>query len=228
MFASFADPVDLRYDVLHDLLRSQPEELHQHSHAVARLAGDLARAIGCSPYEQERIQTGALLHDIGKQFIPSAILDKEDSLTPAEYRFVQQHVELGHSYLLRFVSDGILLNTVLYHHERWDGGGYPFGMAGEDIPLGGRICALADVWDALVTDRCYHKAWSMTRAARFIWSQAGTAFDPQLAEQFLNVLAKRYIDGSLHRIRTRMTAIPHRPESAWLGVPIVRMSGGTA
>jgi putative nucleotidyltransferase with HDIG domain len=218
--------IAFRHETLHDLLTSQPQDLHQHSHAVAQLAGDLAQYIGRPFSEQESIRTGSLLHDIGKQFIPASILNKQGALSDAEYSHVREHVWLGYSYLTKFVSDGVLLNTVLYHHERWDGTGYPFGMAGDHIPLGGRICALVDVWDALVTDRCYHRAWSMTRAAEFIWAHAGTAFDPDLAHQFLNMLQAKFIDGSLSAIKTSMLPVTRPDESSWVRVPISVFPGG--
>jgi putative nucleotidyltransferase with HDIG domain len=106
---------------LHQLIGTQPLSLIQHSRMVACLAADLARGAGCTPAEQERIRLGSLLHDIGKQFIPASILEKKGKLSEAEYHRVQHHALLGHSYLSSFVSDPTILNTVLYHHECWNG-----------------------------------------------------------------------------------------------------------
>lgn len=176
---------------LGELIQRQPRELFEHSHAVASLAGDLAESIGCSRIEQERIRVGSLLHDIGKQFIPTSILEKQGKLTFTEYEHIQQHPWLGYEYLNNFTSDTILLNTVLYHHEHWDGSGYPYGLKMSQIPLGARICALSDVWDALRSERCYHHAWSVSEAAEHLWSRAGTLFDPTLAHHFLNMMERR-------------------------------------
>ena len=176
---------------LHQLLGAQPQSLIKHSSAVARLALDLAKAAGCTPAEQECIRLGSLLHDLGKQFIPAAILEKKGKLTQAEYQCVQHHPSLGHSYLSSFVSDPTILNTVLYHHECWNGSGYPFGLKGDQIPRGARICALADVWDALTSERCYRDAWSPGQAMKYIWVRAGSLFEPKLACLFLNLMEAR-------------------------------------
>lgn len=175
-----------------ELIQPQPGDLFQHSHSVARLAHKLSDVAGCSKQEQDHIRIGCLLHDIGKQFIPNTILEKESRLSHSDFRQVQQHPWLGYAYLNAFVSNPTILNTVLYHHERWNGTGYPYGFKGDQIPLGARICALADVWDALVTNRCYRSAWSMTQAADFIWAGAGSQFDPHLALQFLTIIEAEY------------------------------------
>jgi putative nucleotidyltransferase with HDIG domain len=176
---------------LHQLIGTQPRSLIQHSRAVACLAGDLAKVAGCNPIEQDRVRLGSLLHDIGKQFLPASILEKQGKLTDVEYQRVQQHALLGHSYLSSFVSDPTVLNTVLYHHECWNGSGYPFGLKNDQIPRGARICALADVWDALVTERCYRAAWSQSQAIEYIWVRAGSLYDPKLACLFLNMMEAR-------------------------------------
>lgn len=176
---------------LHHLIVGQPLDLIQHSRAVARLAYDLAKVDRCTPAEQERICLGSLLHDIGKQFIPAAILEKKGKLSDAEYNYVQQHALLGHSYLSSFVSDPNVLNTVLYHHECWNGSGYPFGLKGNQIPLGARICALVDVWDALTSERCYRDAWNKSQVIEYIRVRAGSLFDPKLACLFLNMIEAR-------------------------------------
>src|SRR5262245_18827509 len=147
------------HETMRELIQSQPRDLVKHSRAVSCKASDLAVVAGCSRGEQDRIRVGSLLHDIGKQFIPISILEKKDRLSRTEFRRIQEHPWIGDSYLNNFVSDPIILNTVLYHHERWNGTGYPYGLEGEQIPLGARVCALADVWDALISDRCYRSAW---------------------------------------------------------------------
>lgn len=192
---------------LRELIQFQPRGLSQHSHAVARLALDLAETAGISTAEQDLIHVGGLLHDIGKQFIPDSILEKKGKLSSGEFRRIQQHPWLGYTYLNSFVADPVILNTVLYHHERWNGTGYPYGLEGDQIPLGARICALADVWDALVSDRCYRSAWSLTQAMDLIWAGAGSLFDPQLASQFLTMIEARYCYGD-HMDASEAPTIP--------------------
>ncbi|SRR5258706_1940748 len=176
------------HGILEELIQCQPLDLLQHSHSVARLAASLAEAAGCSASEQKRIHVGSLLHDIGKQFIPSSILEKKTKLSPVEFSHIQQHPWTGYAYLINFVSDATILNTILYHHERWNGTGYPYGLEQEEIPLGARVCALADVWDALTSDRCYRSAWSITQAVDLLWAGAGSMFDPHLTFQFLTII----------------------------------------
>jgi putative nucleotidyltransferase with HDIG domain len=209
--------------LLEELIQRQPGELRRHSQAVACMVADLAETAGCSMVERERIRTGSLLHDIGKQFIPTSIMDKKEKLSPMEFSRVQQHPWLGYAYLNSFASDPIILNTVLYHHERWNGTGYPYGLVGDQIPLGARICALADVWDALVSDRCYRSAWSLTQALELIWAGAGSLFDPDLSYQFLNMIEAQYCDSKTAKT-TESPAVPwaNRNMPAW---EVVHLSG---
>jgi putative nucleotidyltransferase with HDIG domain len=211
-----------------DFLQFQPADLVRHGGSVARLAADLAEAAGCPPLEASLIKIGGLLHDIGKQFIPTAILEKQDRLTRAEFLRIQQHPWVGYVYLTSFVSDADILNTVLYHHERWNGSGYPYGLTGDQIPLGARICALADVWDALVSDRCYRSAWGLTQALELIWAGAGSLFDPQLTEQFLNIVESHY-KGSRATPAEPLVAsrIPWNP-AAWEPRPLSQCRGPRA
>jgi len=185
-----------KHGILEELIRSQSVELLQHSQTVAGLSVSLAEVAGCSASEQEQIYLGSLLHDIGKQFIPSSILEKKGRLSPVEFSHMQQHPWCGYAYLINFVSDATILNTVLYHHERWNGTGYPYGLEQEEIPLGARICALADVWDALTSDRCYRNAWSTPQAADLLWAGAGSMFDPYLTFQFLTLVGDGFENGN--------------------------------
>jgi HD-GYP domain-containing protein (c-di-GMP phosphodiesterase class II) len=182
--------------ILEELIQSQPLDLLRHSQSVALLASNLSEAEGCSVSERDRIHIGSLLHDIGKQFVPSSILEKKGKLSPAEFRQIQQHPWSGYAYLINFISDATILNTVLYHHERWNGTGYPYGLEQDEIPLGARICALADVWDALTSDRCYRSAWTMSQAVDLLWAGAGSIFDPHLTFQFINMLEEGFNNGN--------------------------------
>jgi len=150
-------------------------------------------------YNIESLISSARLHDVGKIAIPDAILNKPGKLTPEEFETMKTHVQAGEHIIDQIISRtgevGFLRNArlfVCYHHERWDGTGYPYGLAGEDIPLQGRIMALVDVYDALISVRPYKEAFSEEKAMSIILEGAGRQFDPQLAEIFNDVRDQLY------------------------------------
>ncbi len=130
---------------------------------------------------------GAILHDIGKLVVPSDILKKKDSFTPEEWAIMRQHPEVGAKMLKGITHLKPVIPFVLYHHERWDGGGYPYGLAGKNIPFEGRVIAIIDVYDAITSDRPYHKKRSKEYALKTIEEKSGTHFDPFLAKEFLKL-----------------------------------------
>lgn len=136
----------------------------------------------------DAIKQGALLHDIGKLGIPDAILLKPGSLTPREREVMQQHAVYGYNILAPITNLRQTLDIALYHHERWDGSGYPYGLAGEQIPLVARLFAVTDVFDALTSDRPYRPAWSHSQAIEYLRDQAGRLFDPQIVQLFLEIV----------------------------------------
>ncbi len=156
-----------------------------HSNRVMETTVRLARALGLPEDEIVHLRRGALLHDIGKIGIPDAILRKETSLTEQEWQVMRTHPVLAYERLksIKFLEPA--LSIPLYHHERWDGSGYPMGLKGEAIPLAARIFAVADVWDALTSDRPYRKAWNTQEARGYILSMSGKQFDPRVVEAFL-------------------------------------------
>ena len=153
-----------------------------HLERMARYSGLLADALGLPDDETGVIEAAAPLHDIGKIAIPDAILLKPGLLTEDEFEVMKRHPRFGYEMLKdsnsRFVQYGATI--ALGHHERWDGTGYPSGVAGETIPLPARIVAVADVFDALTTARPYKQAWSMDEAFGYFRQHAGTHFDPEL------------------------------------------------
>jgi putative nucleotidyltransferase with HDIG domain len=170
-----------------------PETL-AHSQRVSMLAGQMASLMGLNKADVMYTRWGALLHDIGKQQIPAAIQDKPGAFTPNERAVMELHTIYGYDALL---SEPFLrhlpgwqriLDIPLYHHEHWDGRGYPYGLRGETIPLSARICAVADVWDALRSKRAYREAWEDHRAERFLREQSGTQFDPRVIQVFLRLI----------------------------------------
>jgi hypothetical protein len=166
------------------------EDTGAHIERIGRFSTLLAEAIGMSPEFCRRIGHAAPLHDVGKVAIPDAILLKPGPLTAAERAIVETHAEEGHR-LLRGSSSSILdmgATIALSHHERWDGDGYPRGVAGENIPIEGRIVAIADVFDALTSHRVYRRAFSVEQAVEMMLEQADRHFDPVLLHKFMEVL----------------------------------------
>ncbi len=161
-------------------------ETGQHLLRMANYSRLIARELNLSEAEQELILEAAPMHDIGKVATPDAILLKQGKLTEEEFVIMKQHAETGYSILRD--SDSLLLRTAatmaLNHHEKFDGNGYPRGLKGEEIPISGRIVAVADVFDALTSARPYKKAWSLEDAVQFLKDQTGTHFDPQCVDAF--------------------------------------------
>ena len=158
-----------------------------HLLRMARYVGLIAEALGLPDEEARMIELAAPLHDIGKIGTPDAILLKRGSLTPEEIIIMRRHPIVGHDILRdsnsRFIQIGALI--ALRHHERYDGTGYPDGLAGEDIPLPARIVALADVFDALTSERPYKSAWSNAEAFHYVQEQRGKHFDPACVDALL-------------------------------------------
>ena len=168
------------------------EDTAQHTRRVAELAGLIAGTLGLDPLEARLIERGAPLHDVGKIAIPDAILYKRGSLTDEEFEIVKRHTTVGAAILSGRASP--LLETAreiaIAHHERWDGMGYPYGLAGRAIPLPGRIVSVADVFDALTHDRPYKSAWPQDRAVAEIRAGRGSQFDPRVVDAFLSVRSR--------------------------------------
>ena len=158
-----------------------------HSRRVHAYSLALARAHGLPEAELDALGRGVLLHDIGKIGISDAILLKPGPLTPPEWAIMRSHPEIGREILQRipFLRDAI--PVVRHHHERWDGGGYPLGLAGSAIPIGARIFAIADAFDAMTFDRPYSTAISLEAARERIREAAGTQFDPDVVVTFLRM-----------------------------------------
>jgi putative two-component system response regulator len=158
----------------------------QHTQRVGQLSALVARQLGLPDSQVTLIRRAAPLHDVGKIGVPDAILLKSALLTDEEYALMRVHTTIGAQILSG--SEFAILRTAeviaACHHERWDGTGYPNGLAGEEIPLAGRLVALADVFDALVHERPYKPAWPLDRAVEEILSLRGTHFDPAVVDAF--------------------------------------------
>jgi HD-GYP domain-containing protein (c-di-GMP phosphodiesterase class II) len=156
-----------------------------HSERVALLSRHLAKQIKLSEHQVERIYMAGLLHDVGKIGVPEAVLQKTGKLTPEEFEHMKKHPEIGARILSDIKQVKDILPGVLHHHERYDGKGYPAGLAGQSIPQMGRIICLADCFDAMTSNRTYRKALPLEVALNEIRRCAGTQFDPTLADAFL-------------------------------------------
>jgi HD-GYP domain-containing protein (c-di-GMP phosphodiesterase class II) len=166
-------------------LELRNHETEGHSQRAVELTVSIGRRLELTRRELEPTRRGALLHDIGKLAIPDAILLKPGRLTAAEWRVIRQHPLQAVRMLERIPYLRPALAIPRSHHERWNGSGYPEGLAGEAIPLAARIFAVAGVWDALTSDRPYCKAWTEKRARDYIQRNAGRLFDPRVVEEFL-------------------------------------------
>ena len=163
-----------------------------HIHRMSRYSAILAEGLGLSFAEVESIRYASPMHDIGKLGVPDSILMKPGKLTPAEFKEMQNHTVFGAKILENAKAELLKVSETiaLTHHEKWDGSGYPRGMKGEAIPLSGRIVALADVFDALTTKRCYKPAFSLEESMKIIKEGTGRHFDPQVVLAFNNSIEK--------------------------------------
>lgn len=163
----------------------------QHTSRVADLAIDLAREMGIGEPDLTYMRRGALLHDIGKMGIPDSILLKPGPLDAGEWTIMRQHPKYAYDLLRPIEHMKLALDIPYCHHEKWDGSGYPRGLAGEQIPLHARIFAIADVWDALTSSRPYREAWPPEKALAYVREQSGSHFDPAVIAAFERYLLQR-------------------------------------
>ena len=170
---------------------------------VADLAAGLAQAVGYGDLIWLRI--GAFLRDVGNRALPQEILDKPGPLTSEEWKLVRQHTEVGDSLIQELEFPAELRPMVRNHHEHWDGSGYPDGLSGEQIPLAARIICLADVYDALTTERSYRPAFNAHEALDIMERESSHIFDPQLYRTFASLvrleLSRATNDNAPHSLR---------------------------
>jgi HD-GYP domain-containing protein (c-di-GMP phosphodiesterase class II) len=171
---------------------SRSKETGNHVKRVAEYSYILALGLGLPKDEAEKIRMASPMHDIGKVAIPDAVLKKPGRLTEEEYEIMKTHTTIGYNLLQG--SNRELLRTAAHiayeHHEKWDGTGYPRGLKGEEIHLYGRITAVADVFDALGSDRVYKKAWELDRIINLFREERGRHFDPKLVDVFMDELPR--------------------------------------
>ncbi len=162
-------------------------DTQDHAYRVTEFALKLCRSLGMPEQNLEVMHHGALLHDVGKIAIPDEILHKPQALSDTEWEQMRRHPQLGYDLLASIDYLEEAAQIPLCHHERWNGSGYPRGLRAEAIPYEARIFAVADVWDALTSDRPYRPAWSAADAYTYITDNSGTLFDPQVVDAFIEL-----------------------------------------
>ncbi len=177
-------------EALASAIDAKDQTTHGHVRRVQIYAEGIAKLFNLSDAEIEALKAGALLHDIGKLAVPDYILNKPGKLTPAEFEKMKIHTVVGAQILGRVGFPYPVVPIVRHHHERWDGTGYPDGLAGEQIPITARIMSVVDCFDALHEDRQYRRALTREQAVEFVRKAAGTQFDPQVVKLFLENLPK--------------------------------------
>jgi putative two-component system response regulator len=177
-------------DRLAGVTESRDEATGLHLERIGRLCERLGLALGMTPPEAETLRHASLLHDVGKVAVPDAILTKPGPLTESEREVMQRHAAVGARMLAGSRAPVMRMaeQIALTHHERWDGTGYPAGLAGESIPLAGRICAVCDVFDALRSERPYKEPWPLQDALDELARERGRHFDPEVVDAFLGMV----------------------------------------
>ncbi len=177
--------------MLANAIESRDPFTHQHVERVAKYARWLADALDWPPENIRLLEFGARLHDIGKIAVDDYILNKQGPLLPSEWEIIRKHPIAGANMMAGMSHLRDTVPYVRYHHERWDGTGYPDGLQGRDIPIEGRVMAIVDVFDALTTNRPYHPPRPAHEVMKYLEIKAGTQFDPELVEVFLRVLRQK-------------------------------------
>jgi putative nucleotidyltransferase with HDIG domain len=182
------DAASESHEVLVRTLAERNGELGQHHDDVAELVVEVCRALGLAPEDVVAVRRAAELHDVGKLAIPDAILDKPGPLDEQEWEFMRRHTIIGERIVSSASSLRDVASIIRSSHERWDGAGYPDGLAGEAIPLGARIIAVCDAYDAMTTTRPYRRAMSLAGAMAELRRGAGRQFDGSVVAAFEGVI----------------------------------------
>lgn len=175
---------------LSKIIEAKDEYIKNHSARVGKYAAMIAKEIGFSDEEVEFIKIAGYLHDIGKVGVKDSILNKPGSLTEEEYKYIKKHPLISANILSEIKEYSSIVNFIQYHHEKFNGKGYPEGLKGEDIPLGARILAIADAYDDLLSNRPYHKSCTEEEAITELINSKGKEFDPKIVDIFVRIIKK--------------------------------------
>ncbi|MGH9346105.1 MAG: bifunctional diguanylate cyclase/phosphohydrolase [Vicinamibacterales bacterium] len=181
---------------------AKDQTAQNHIRRVQVYAAGLARALGMADTEIQGVKTAALLHDIGKLAVPEHILSKPGPLTQEEFQKIRIHPQIGAEIIGAVPFPYPVAPLILSHHERWDGKGYPAALKGDEIPLGARILSIVDYFDALTSDRPYHKAMSEDAALALLQQEASKALDPAVVDMFVRILPQLRVEAEHHEQRT--------------------------
>ena len=202
---------DLHLATIEALARAidaKDQNTQMHIRRVQLYAAGMAKAVGLSPAAINGVKTAALLHDIGKLAVPEHILSKPGPLTQEEFQKIRIHPEVGAEIIAAVPFPYPVAPIILSHHERWDGKGYPKGLSGEDIPIGARILTIVDYFDAVTTERPYHKALSHESAVGLLKHEAGRALDPTLVDIFVTMLPSLVAESNLEQSAAEAIVTP--------------------
>ncbi len=207
---------ELTYDETLEALAAAVEfhdsDTAEHLRRVTLYSLEMAGKLNFSRDQLKQLERGAYLHDFGKIGIPDSILFKPAKLTPEETAVMQTHARIGYEFMSRVAFLASAAEIVLTHHERYDGTGYPQGLAGEEIPLGARIYAVSDTLDAMTSDRPYRRGQPYSVARAEIERESGRQFDPQVVAAFLSIPEETWM-----RIRSEVARNRSEPTGAWVG-----------
>jgi HD domain len=185
-----------------------------HSERLAKLAGACAERMGLPPAELGAVKLGAILHDVGKIGIPDRILRQAMALTEDEMAWMRRHPQIGADIIAPVEGLHHIAPLIRHHHEKWDGSGYPNGLKAEEIPLGSRIIAVADAFEAMVADRIYRPSLGLAKAIEEIKASSGTHFDPRVVDVFVDMIEHDTVHLPLPTAQEGQKPIPTRPDEA--------------
>jgi len=215
-------------EALASAIDAKDQTTHMHIRRVQLYAATLAKVAGLAEADVEGVKTAALLHDIGKLAVPEHILTKPGPLTQEEFQKIRIHPQVGADIIGSIPFPYPVATLIQSHHERWDGKGYPQGLAGLDIPIGARILTIVDYFDAVTSERPYHKALTIDAAVALLRSEAGRALDPTLLDMFIEVLPKIVEEADDTRRQPTVVAPPINRAVGSTAAGLASAGGGNA
>lgn len=187
-FPGYCLPLEEFIKTIGNIIDYPDVDTRDHSKNTASIAKIIASGCNLSEEEVEFVGYGGFIHDLGKLALDANVLRQPTKLTRAQYHMVQQHIHYGLAMLRDAQLPKIIMECVEYHHEHWDGSGYPKGISGNSIPMSGMIVCMADVWESINSDRPYRKAYKRNDAIVFMGTRKGTWFDPYVYGVFVDLL----------------------------------------